>query len=134
MILRTIIFLIFWGLFGYLISSCIIGPLIIDVAGETITKIFHVIITIVFIGLHCLNQSHKTHQEATNPKPEDKLNQSSKKQYLLVLSILALIMAPFGFAGMLEFKQGRELSPLLAGLLCLGSGLLLLYSWHKNRK
>ena len=54
--------------------------------------------------------------------------------YMLLMAVLAFAMAPFGFAGMLEGRGGEgALPPLWGGGLCVGSGVILLYGYFRDR-
>lgn len=109
--------------------SCLLGPFLIDTFGENLTKLLIGVITFAVIIVYCLYKNGQTSQESNRLVNKE----SSSRIHLLLGAIIALTMAPFGFAGMLEFRHGREISPILAGSLCLGGGLFLLYSWL-NRK
>lgn len=130
LIIKTILFLTFWGFIAYLFSACLIAPLLIKLVGETLTKFICATIACVIIVLYCLHKSKKMDQKLEiicEPK-------RSRKTHLLVISILSLAMSPFGFAGMLAFKPGHELSPVVAGLLCLVISFTLLYYWFNDKK
>ena len=120
----------------YLIAMTILGPILIEKIGELYTKLVVMLVVLaVFIGfLHITrNENESTLRIDSNP---NRLNGGEpKRRYgLLIMAIMAFIMTPFGFAGVLESRGHGYLPPLWGGSLCLISGVFLLYSYFRKRE
>ena len=60
-------------------------------------------------------------------------NEKKKRsKFKLLLSVLAFLMTPYGYAGELTMRS-KNISPIYAGSLCLVCGIMMLISWYKNK-
>lgn len=57
----------------------------------------------------------------------------TRKGYLM-WAMVAFLLVPFGFAGMLEGRGGGHPNPIYSGMLCLIMGCILLYFYFNARQ
>ena len=121
----------------YLIAMTILGPILIDKIGGLYTKLVVMLIALaVLIGFLNFTRNENEPISRIDPNPNRISGGEPKRRYgLLIMAILAFIMTPFGFAGVLEPPRGHGyLPPLWGGSLCLISGVFLLYSYFRKRE
>jgi hypothetical protein len=111
----------------YLILMAALGPVLISRLGELYTRKAIFIITLIISTLFAISLSN-------DRKADNNADIRPKRKYqLLIFGLLALLMVPFGLAGVLSSRGHGDLPPLWGGGLCLVSGLILIYLYLTNR-
>ena len=120
----------------YLIAMTIFGPILIEKIGGLYTKLVVMVIALaVLIGFLHFTRNENDHSSRIDRNTNRLSGSEPKGRYgLLIMAILAFIMTPFGFAGVLETRGSGYLPPLWGGSLCLISGVFLLYSFFRKRE
>lgn len=109
----------------------ILGPILIEKIGELYTKLVVILIAFVaIIGfLHFTRNENEPESRIASKSNRLSGTEPKRRYHLLIMAIMAFIMTPFGFAGVLESRGHGYLPPLWGGSLCLISGIFLLYSY-----
>ena len=114
------------GLAYLLLFSVVIGPLFLDNFGKLPSQILTSFFTLLAMALYWKMVLRENLKKKYGIRTENE-TAFNRKWLLLLFSVLAFAMAPFGFAGMLESRGNGMLPPLWGGNLCLGAGISLLY-------
>ena len=126
---------LFVAIFCYLMVMTIAGPILVDKIGAAHTRIAAISITFVLVWVFVYLLRNKNEPiRKMNPDINGFGGGKPRRRYrLLCFAVMAFLMTPFGFAGVLESRGGGYLPPLWGGGLCLASGIILISLYLKKR-
>jgi hypothetical protein len=116
------------GVGAYFFLSVVFGPFLIERIDEIPFNITILILIFGLIGVFW--RSLLKIKEKPNKIEKDN---KFRSRWPLFMSLLAFIMAPFGFAGLLDFRGGHISQPYSGGF-CILTGLLFLISYFKRKE